>query len=134
MFEVIGYEGRCNDNRPLKWGAAAVRSGARIWNAVTGFEDRDWQKYVDLGIVTSLETPVPLLDNTFGKYCVMDLRIDLLDRAPYKVDIDFLFMDSIVAVGRGRTRGYYVFKEHDNIWKWLYKMNAQNFELVECAK
>ena len=54
MPEVIGFEGGSYDDTPLNYGAAAIRDGDRLWNAVTKFEGpfEKWAEFVEDKVVT----------------------------------------------------------------------------------
>lgn len=131
---VIGYEGRALP-LPLVWGAAAVRNERGVFNAVLGEGSYDtyerWQRKF-VGSVCGA-TEVEIAVDTKDPFFVADLRLDLLNRDPYRVEDDKKWRRAaygIVAVGRGITRGYFVFKSHAMLERWLYHLHAGAFELV----
>jgi len=135
---VIGYEGRSHHPLPLVWGAAAVRNERGVFNAVFGDGDgaivdtyERWQRKYAGGVCQELEVPVEVTSK--GPFYVVDLRLDLLDRPPYSLDSAHDWAKKvygIVAIGRGTTRGYYIFESHAMLERWLYHLHAEAFELV----
>lgn len=134
MREIIGYESGASNDHPMIWGAAALRTEEGIFNAVTGFgpmSQEDWDKLVARGTVTQLEVPVPVKSK--AQMFVIDLRLDLLDKDPYKLDGDSEWQEiepGVVGVGRGQSRGYYIFENHKRVESWLYHLHAGKYYLV----
>ena len=59
MIYVVAYEGRCGEQAPLCWGAAALREGEVTWNAVTRrhvYEDLD--DLASRRLITLLKRPI----------------------------------------------------------------------------
>ena len=138
MRDVIGYEAGATPDHPVIWGAAAVRTERGIFNAVLGdnsyTSSETWREYVKSGASTEIEVPIPV--NNEGPLFVVDLWVELLDREPYRVGDDELgqLMRGIVGVGRGATRGYYVFKDHSLVTRWLYHLHAGKFILIPTSR
>jgi len=138
MNEVIGYEAGATPDHPVIWGAAAVRTERGIHNACLGkgssIDETTWKEVVKGRSATEMEVPIPV--DYEGPLFVVDLWVELLDREPYKIGDDETaqLMRGIVGVGRGKTRGYYVFKSHDDVTRWLYHLHAGKFFLIPVAK
>lgn len=137
-LEVIGYESGASPDYPLVWGAAAIRDEKGVHNAVLdpeakgfGIDNEEWESLIRKGSVTKMEVAVPVEGP--GPFFVVDLRIDLLDREPYQLHGGAEFNavhPGVVAVGRGETRGYYIFQSHDHVESWLYHLHATKFLLT----
>jgi len=138
MRAVIGYEAGATPDHPVIWGAAAIRTERGIHNACLGesssIDLTTWKEVVQGKSATAMEVSVPVAD--MGPLFVVDLWIELLDREPYKVGDDELsqLMRGIVGVGRGKTRGYYIFKSHDDVTRWLYHLHAGPYFLIPVPK
>lgn len=144
--EVVGYEGGAHPGLPLLWGAAALRDETGVYNAVFRGPtapriayDKWLTKYVGVdekGIIGRLggvcsKTEVPIdVTGLDGAFYVVDLRIDLLDRAPYAMDSWRAKFNGCMATKRGVTRGYFILESHKMLERWLYHLHAQAFELV----
>jgi hypothetical protein len=137
MIEVVGYEGSPAQGYPLVWGSAAVHNTetGRVTNAGIGgygMSYDEWRRLSRSGkgaTATQIKIPVDLAEDIF----VADMSLELLDKEPYKLSGDLEFdriSPGVIAVGRGRTRGYYVFQNHDRLKSWIYHMNAGPYKLV----
>jgi len=138
MNEVIGYEAGATPDHPVIWGAAAVRTEKGIHNACLGsgssIDETTWQAVLKGHSATEMECSV--FTEYDGPLFVVDLWIELLDREPYKIGDDELsqLMRGAVGVGRGETRGYYIFKSHDDVIRWLYHLHAGPYFLIPASK
>lgn len=138
---VVGYEGGDEESEyPVLWGASAIRGPNGVFNAaLSGPDDycqpdEDWRKAIRRGNATATEVPIEIDES--GPFFTVSMRLDLLDREPYKhpfINHEPKFRrgaTGIVAVARGTTRGYYVFESHERLEFWLYHLHAGKFELV----
>lgn len=139
MYFVIGYEGPNSPDHPLVWGAAAVEHAGKIKNSVFPKHystlPEEWKELCENGSASEMQCRIQISEEDSKEpIYVVDLDLSLLDCKPYKIkeeQMDFMrLFPGIIGIGRGKTRGYYLFKSHEAVMKWFYTMNAGKYKLV----